>query len=94
MKKSTKPIKKAAALSYNKGDIAPKITAAGKGIIAENIIKAAEKNKVPIFQDKNLVDSLLGFELGSNIPPELYVVVAEILAFVSYIDRTRGDENA
>lgn len=93
MGESAKDIKKAAALSYDEGDIAPKITAAGKGIIAENIVKAAERNKIPVFQDKKLIDSLLGLDLGSNIPAELYMVVAEVLAFVSYIDKARGEEN-
>lgn len=93
MKEDESRIKKAAALSYEKGDIAPKITAAGKGIVAENIIQAAEKNKIPIFKNRNLVDSLLGFDLGSNIPSELYSVVAEVLAFVSYIDKVRSEEN-
>jgi len=94
MKKDTNIIKKAAALSYKKGDTAPRITAAGKGIIAENIIKAAERNNVPIFKNENLVDGLLNFNLGSEIPSELYVVVAEVLAFVSYMDKLiEGEEN-
>ncbi|MDD4833629.1 MAG: EscU/YscU/HrcU family type III secretion system export apparatus switch protein [Lutispora sp.] len=93
MKESKNCIKKAAALTYEKGYTAPKISAAGKGIIAENIIKAAKKNNVPVFENKDLVDNLLNFELGSEIPPELYVVVAEVLAFVSHIDRMKGEKN-
>lgn len=86
-------IKKAAALSYDEKDAAPRIIASGKGLIAENIIKAAEKNKVPVFQNSELVDSLLKFQLGSEIPPELYVVVAEVLAFISYVDKVKGDKD-
>ena len=87
-------IKKAAALSYEKGDAAPKITALGKGEIAERIINTAEKNNVPLFKDDNIVNTLLNFELGSEIPPELYEIVAEILVFICHIDKLRGDVNA
>ncbi|SHJ05301.1 EscU/YscU/HrcU family type III secretion system export apparatus switch protein [Lutispora thermophila] len=94
MSKNDNKVKKAAALSYNsEKDVAPKIVASGRGLIAENIIKAAIENKVPVFQNSDLVDSLLNFQLGSEIPPELYVVVAEVLAFISYIDKVKGDKH-
>jgi len=93
MSRKQNEIKKAAALSYDEKDAAPRIVASGKGLIAENIIKTAEKYKVPVFQNNSLVESLLKFEVGSEIPPELYVVVAEVLAFISYIDKVKGDNN-
>lgn len=91
--KSDYKIKKAAAITYSEGDAAPKITAIGKGIIAEKIINTAKKNNIPFFKDDSLVDTLINLELGEEIPPELYEIVAEILVFICHIDRKRGESN-
>jgi len=74
---------KAVALKYNKEkDAAPKITAKGRGIIAEKIVEAAQAHHVPLYEDKNLVQVLEALELETEIPPELYRAVAEVLAFI------------
>ena len=80
-------MKKAAALSYQEGDTAPTVTALGKGEIAERIIKTAEENDVPVFENAELVTTLLHLDLGQQIPQELYSVVAEVLVFVSDIEQ-------
>lgn len=80
-------LKKAAALSYEPGDEAPKVTALGKGEVAHRIIETSKKNNVPVFENSGLVETLLELELGQQIPPELYSVVAEVLVFISNIDR-------
>lgn len=85
--------KKAAALSYDIGDMAPRVIALGKGEIAQRIIETAKDNNVPVFENSGLVDALLQLEIGDQIPPELYGVVAEILVFISDIDRLRGGNN-
>lgn len=87
-----KKLKKAAALSYEMGETAPKVTALGRGEIASRIIKTAQENNVPIFENSGLVDTLMELDIGDRIPPELYSVVAEILVFISKIDRIRGDK--
>jgi len=75
--------KKAVALKYNKGkDSAPKVVAKGKGYIAEKIIEAARENNVPLYEDKNLSQVLEALDLDTEIPPELYRAVAEVLAFI------------
>ena len=74
---------KAVALNYNKEkDTAPKITAKGRGIIAEKIVETAQAHNVPLYEDKNLVQVLEALELETEIPPELYRAVAEVLAFI------------
>ena len=74
---------KAVALKYNKEkDAAPKITAKGRGIIAEKIVETAQAHNVPLYEDKNLVQVLEALELETEIPPELYRAVAEVLAFI------------
>lgn len=82
--------KTAVAVAYQPGDAAPKILAAGKGVIAERIIETAKENDVPFYQDNQLADTLAKLEIGSTIPPELYEVVAEILVFVDDMDRMKS----
>lgn len=82
--------KTAVALSYQPGDVAPKILATGKGEIAERIIEKAKENDVPFYQDNKLAETLSKLEIGDTIPPELYEVVAEILVFVDDMDRMKG----
>lgn len=74
---------KAAALKYEPGiDNAPRIVALGKGRVAEKIIALAQENGLYIHKDPDLVEALSQLDLNVEIPPELYVVVAEILSFV------------
>ncbi|WP_010166943.1 EscU/YscU/HrcU family type III secretion system export apparatus switch protein [Candidatus Epulonipiscium viviparus] len=77
-------MKKAVALSYKAE--APEVTAKGKGKVAENIIATAEKNEIPVYEDKNLANLLTEVEIGSQIPEEVYELVAKILIMVGDID--------
>ncbi|MCI8815931.1 MAG: hypothetical protein HFF16_01775 [Angelakisella sp.] len=70
---------KAVALRYNvTEDLAPIVIASGYGEVAERIIGIAEKRGIPVFRDDSAVSLLCMLEVGSNIPPELYEVVAAI----------------
>lgn len=82
--------KQAVALSYELGDEAPRIVAAGKGALAEKIIEKAKENDVLLYEDSKLASTLGRLEIGDTIPPELYEVVAEILMFVDDMDKLRG----
>ncbi len=75
---------KAVALSYQpeKGDKAPRVVAKGQGEVAKKIIEMARKHGVPIEEDPDLVAFLIRLDISQEIPPELYVAVARILAFV------------
>lgn len=86
MMEKKKVIKKAAALTYEANTGAPKITALGKGEIAEKIIQTARQNNIPVFENSSLIETLINLDLGTEIPPELYSVVAEILIFISEVD--------
>ncbi|GEB30979.1 MULTISPECIES: EscU/YscU/HrcU family type III secretion system export apparatus switch protein [Brevibacillus] len=80
--------KQAVALKYQAGVMeAPKVVAKGKGFVAENILKTAKENDIPIQEDPSLVEVLGKLDLDQQIPPELYQVVAEILAFVYRLDK-------
>jgi flagellar biosynthesis protein len=80
-KKPSTPL--AAAIRYdNERDRAPKITASGRGIIAEKIIELAAEYGIPVKNDPDLIQILSKLEVGTEIPVELYRAIAEILAFV------------
>ncbi|WP_109689425.1 EscU/YscU/HrcU family type III secretion system export apparatus switch protein [Tumebacillus permanentifrigoris] len=86
-KKPTPP-KKAVALHYDhEKDTAPRIIASGRGAVAENILAIAGESGIPMHEDRALVETLLAFEIGKEIPAELYQVVAEVLAFVQRLDK-------
>src|SRR5260370_18588327 len=71
------------ALRYRPGtDPAPKVTAKGSGHVADKILELARKHYIPVRQDKALVQVLSALDLNESIPPHVYKVVAEILAFV------------
>ena len=74
---------KAVALKYEKEkDAAPRVVAKGRGSVAEKIIETARVHNVPLHEDKNLVEVLETLDLETEIPPELYRAVAEVLAFI------------
>lgn len=82
-------IKQAVALKYEpETDAAPIVVAKGSGYIAENIIKTAQESGVPLKEDDDLINYLMSLELYEEIPPELYPIIAEILAFIYRIDRS------
>ena len=86
---------KAVALSYEpQKQQAPKVVAKGRGFVAENILAAAQKNAIPVYQNKSLVNMLMALELDREIPPELYRTVAEVLAYVYRIDKRRQNQKA
>ncbi|MBT5855596.1 hypothetical protein HOH87_03055 [bacterium] len=78
----------AIAVRYDtKKDRAPKIIATGKGLIAEGILQIAEENNVPLLEDSGLAEVLSKLDIESEIPPDLYAIVAEILAFIYQLDK-------
>ncbi len=86
--KTGKRQKKAVALKYQpKKDNAPKVIAKGKGKVAEKIIEIAREHNIFIQDDPDLIEVLSHLDLNEEIPPDLYVVVAELLSFVYSLNR-------
>ena len=82
------PVRKAVALRYNPEiDDAPLVVAKGRGKIAENIEAMAREAGVAIEEDRALAEYLLKLDLFQTIPPEMYTVVAYILAHIYSMDR-------
>ncbi|MBE3585910.1 MAG: EscU/YscU/HrcU family type III secretion system export apparatus switch protein [Thermoanaerobacter sp.] len=80
--------KAAAALAYDpEKDAAPRVVAAGRGHLAELIEKLARKNNVPVYHNAELALTLTGLGAGREIPPGLYQVVAEIIAWVYKMEK-------
>ncbi len=71
-------------------DNAPKVKAKGEGIIAQKIIALAEEHGIPVKDDADLIEVLSQLDIEEEIPPEVYVAVAEILAFVYALNSRRG----
>ncbi|MBW2645631.1 MAG: EscU/YscU/HrcU family type III secretion system export apparatus switch protein [Deltaproteobacteria bacterium] len=82
--------KKAVALQYKSDeDHAPKITAKGEGKIAEKIIELARRHDIPIKDEPDLIEVLSKLDLNEEIPTTVYVVVAELLAFVYSLNKKK-----
>jgi flagellar biosynthesis protein len=73
------------ALNYD-GTNAPRVSAKGTGLTGENILKVAHEHGIPLHQNSSLAKALACIPLGEEIPQELYLVVAEVLAFVYSLD--------
>lgn len=80
--------KRAVAMAYHGAkDGAPRVIAKGSGVTAEAIISLAQESGVYVHQSKELVNLLMQVDLDSEIPPELYQAVAEILAWLYRMDQ-------
>ena len=82
---------KAVALKYLRNrDNAPKVVASGKGSTAQKIIELAREHNIYIHDDPDLVEVLSHLDLNEEIPPDLYIVVSELLAFVYGLNKKAG----
>ena len=80
----TNPTHLAVALKYDKDTAeAPVVIAKGADFVAERIKEIARENHIEIVENKPVARMLYhNVEIGDEIPPELYQMVAEILAYV------------
>ncbi|WP_417498713.1 EscU/YscU/HrcU family type III secretion system export apparatus switch protein [Methylophaga sp.] len=81
---SEKDVFQAIALEYD-GENAPIVTASGQGDIAEEIIRIAREHNIPLREDALLTEMLSELNLGEEIPPMLYRVIAEVIAYAYLI---------
>ncbi|MET3106529.1 flagellar biosynthesis protein [Oxalobacteraceae bacterium GrIS 2.11] len=84
------PIQNAVALAYQGGSSAPTVVAKGKGLVAKAIIERAKENGVYVHQSQELVSLLMQVDLDKDIPPALYRVVAELLAWLYHIEKQKS----
>lgn len=80
------PTREAIALAYSQTDAAPRVVAKGKGLIAEQIIARAREHGVYVHESPELVALLTQVDLDEHIPPQLYIAIAELLAWLYQIE--------
>lgn len=71
----------------------PKVTASGRGSIAEQILEMAFAHGVKVRTDPDLAEVLAAVEVDTVIPVEAFVAVAEILAYVYRANGTSVPED-
>ena len=76
----------AIALRYTGSDAAPRVVAKGSGLIAQQIIERAQQAGVFVHESPEMVALLMQVDLDAHIPPQLYVAVAELLAWLYRIE--------
>lgn len=81
------PRREAIALAYRQTDAAPRVVAKGRGLIAEEIIAKAREHGVYVHESPELVALLTQVDIDQHIPPQLYVAVAELLAWLYRLEK-------
>ena len=76
----------AVALAYPVGSTAPRVSAKGRGLVAEEIIRRAKESGVFVYESRELVGTLMQVDLDRHIPPELYIAIAELLAWLHRLE--------
>jgi flagellar biosynthesis protein len=84
----------AVALAYRSHDAAPKVVARGRGMIAQAIIERARAHGVFVHESEELVGLLMQVELDQHIPPQLYMAVAELLAWLYRLEHGKNPVNS
>lgn len=90
------PVKrrKAAAIRYDHDkDAVPRVVAKGQGIVAERIVELAKEHGVTIHEDPDLVAMLCKLDVDQMIPRNLFLAVAEVMAYVYRINNRIGEIN-
>src|SRR5690554_1295567 len=87
----------AVAVRYDTKDAAPRVVAKGYGNIADMIIRTAREHNLYVHESPELVNLLMQVDLDAQIPPQLYVAIAELLAWIyaleeRTIDTTMGPQ--
>jgi flagellar biosynthesis protein len=93
-KNDKKTVKKAVALQYLKMKTqadAPKVVAKGYGLDARKMEEVAKESGVPVVKDEIACNLFMGVKVGKEIPPELYKVAAEIIAYIYLLNQEKED---
>ncbi len=90
-KRAADSAREAIALAYRQTDAAPRVVARGKGLIAEEIISRAKEHGVYVHESPELVALLTQVNIDEQIPPQLYMAIAELLAWLYRIEH--GDNS-
>ncbi|WMM31614.1 EscU/YscU/HrcU family type III secretion system export apparatus switch protein [Shouchella clausii] len=81
-----KRMKRAYALSYKDGDVAPRLVAKGARKQAEAMVAEAKKQGIPVIKHQQLSEELAHLREMQFIPESLYEVAAELFVFLHSLD--------
>ncbi len=85
----------AIALGYcPDADVAPRVVAAGSGVMAERIRQIATRHEIPLEEDTDLAERLFDVTVGEELPEELYLIVARVFAYLDHIAQKVAAESA
>jgi flagellar biosynthesis protein len=85
--KATEQRALAVALKYTPGAEAPVVVAKGCGLIADEIIARAKEHGIYVHESPALVALLAQVDMDQQIPAQLYLVVAELLAWLYRVEQ-------
>src|SRR5882757_6619474 len=90
-----KPRKQAVALQYDRNkQVAPKVLAKGSNGVADRILEVAAEKGIPLYHDAELIEVLAQLDIGTEIQPELYQAVAEVLIFIYKMNQKKKGKAA
>lgn len=73
----------ALALRFDEDDgLSPKVQAKARGILAEELIRVAKENEIPIVEDEDLLRGLSFLETGQKVPEAFFPLLAELVVHV------------
>ncbi|MDR2166050.1 MAG: EscU/YscU/HrcU family type III secretion system export apparatus switch protein [Zoogloeaceae bacterium] len=78
--------REAVALVYHEADVAPRVVAKGRGLVADEIISMAREHGVYVHESAELVALLLQVDVDERIPSQLYLAVAELLVWLYRVE--------
>ncbi len=82
------PLKRVVGLQYEPGQGLPQVIVKGSGKAAEEIVRRSERGAGPtVVQDAALVEQLYRLPVDARIGPELFHLVAALLAHVFTIEQ-------
>ncbi|WP_043288101.1 EscU/YscU/HrcU family type III secretion system export apparatus switch protein [Paraburkholderia oxyphila] len=84
----------AAALAYDDPvarDGAPRVVAKGYGLVAEMIVQRAKEAGLYVHEAPEMVSLLMQVDLDSQVPPQLYQAVAELLAWLHGLETAESE---
>jgi len=92
----SQPVKARAVAIHHQDEVeaTPRITAAGVGRQAEDIVALALQSGVRVREDKDLAEVLSTFEIDSLVPLEALRAVAEVLSYVYLANNQMAEKQA
>ena len=82
----------AVALSSAGAGLAPVVVAKGYGVVAESIVQRAREHGLYVHASPELVRLLMHVDLDARVPPELYVALGEVLAWLHQLEKSAAAE--